>query len=60
MVQPIKNPPEMQETQVPLLGQEDLLEKRMAAHSSILSWRIPWSEEPGALQSMELQRVRHD
>ena len=53
MVQPIKNPPEMQETQVPLLGQEDLLEKRMAAHSSILSWRIPWSEEPGALQSME-------
>ena len=50
----------MQETQVPSLGQEDPLEKGMATHSSILAWRIPWTEEPGGLQSMELQKVRHD
>ena len=42
------------------LGQEDPLEKGMAAHSSILAWRIPWTEEPGGLQSMGLPRVRHD
>ena len=42
------------------LGQEDPLEKEMATHSSILAWRIPWTEEPGKLQSMGLQRVRHD
>ena len=42
------------------LGQEDPLEKRMASHSSILAWRIPWTEKPGMTQSMELQRVRHD
>ena len=47
----------MQETQVWSLGWEDLLEKGMAAHSSILAWRIPWTEEPGGLQSMGLQRV---
>ena len=43
-----------------LLGREDPLEKEMATHSSILAWRIPWTEEPGGLQSMGLQRVRHD
>ena len=50
----------MQETQVQSLGQEEPLEKRMATHSNILSWRIPWAEEPGGLQSMGLQRVRHN
>ena len=49
----------MQETQIQPLGQEDPLEKGMATHSSILSWRIPWSEEPGALQYKGLQRVGH-
>ena len=47
----IRNPPAMQETQVQSLGREDLLEKRMANHSSILAWRIPWTEQPGGLQS---------
>ena len=51
---------ETQETQVRSLGQEDPLEEDMATHSSILAWRIPWTEEPGRLQSMGLQRVRHD
>ena len=50
----------MQETWVCSLGQEDPLERRMATHSSILAWRIPWTEEPGGLQSTGLQRVRHD
>ena len=50
----------MQETWVRSLGQEDPLEKRMATHSSILTWRIPWTEEPGRPQSMGLQRVGHD
>ena len=50
----------MQETRVPSLGQEDPLEKGMATHCSILAWRIPWTEEPGGQQSMELQKVRHD
>ena len=50
----------MQETQVQFQGQEDPLEKGMATHSSILAWRIPWTEEPGWLQSVGLQRVRHD
>ena len=49
----------MQETWVQFPGQEDSLEKEMATHSSILVWEIPWTEEPGRLQSMELQRVRH-
>ena len=50
----------MQETQVWSLGQEDPMQKGMATHSSILAWRIPWTEEPGRLQSMGLQRIRHD
>ena len=50
----------MQETQVRSLGLEDPLEKGMVTHSSILDWRIPWTEEPGGLQSMGSQRVRHD
>ena len=52
MAQVLNNPPAMQETQVLFLGQEDLLEKEMAIHSSILAWEIPWREEPGGLQSM--------
>ena len=55
----VKSQPAMQETQVCSLGWEDPLEKGMATHSSILAWRIPWTEEPGGLQSMGLQRVRH-
>ena len=55
-----KNLPAMQEIQVQSLGREDLLEKKMATHSTILAWRIPWSEESGGLQSMGLQRVGHD
>ena len=50
----------MQEMQVQFLGWEDPLEKGMATHSSILAWEIPWAEEPGGLQSMGLQRLRHD
>ena len=50
----------MQETQVPSLGQEDPLEEGMTTHSSILTWRISWTEEPGWLQSMGFQRVGHD
>ena len=50
----------MQETQVQSLGQEDPLEKGMVTHSSILAWRISWTEEPGKLQSIVLQRVRHN
>ena len=56
----IKNLPAMQETQVRFLGQEDPLEKEMATRSSILAWRIPWTEEPGGLQSTVSQRVGHD
>ena len=52
MAQMVKNPPTLQEIQVRFLGREDLLEKRMATHSSILAWRISWTEEPGGLQSM--------
>ena len=55
-----KNPPAMQEIRVQSLGQKDPLEKGMATHSNILAWRIPWTEEPEGLQSMGLQRVRHD
>ena len=51
---------ETQEMQVQSLGWEDPLEKEMATHSSILAWKIPWTEEPGGLQSMGSQRVRHD
>ena len=60
VAQMVKNLPAMQETRVRSLGQEDPLEKGMAAHSSILSWRIPWTEEPGRLQSLGSQRVGHD
>ena len=60
VVQMVKNLPAMQETQVQSLGQKDPLEKEMATHSSILAWRIQWTEEPGGLQSMRLQRVGHD
>ena len=56
----VKNLPTVQETWVQSLGQEDSLEKGMATHSSILAWRIPWTEEPGRLQSMGSQRVGHD
>ena len=56
----VKNLPAMQETWASALGWEDPLEEGMATHSSILAWRIPWIEEPGGLQSMGLQRIRHD
>ena len=56
----VKNPPVMQETWVRSLGQEDPLEKEMAIHSSILTWRLPWTEKPGGLQSTGSQRVGHD
>ena len=56
----VKKLPAMQETQVPSVGREDPLEKRIATHFSILAWRIPWAEEPGELQSMGSQRVRHN
>ena len=55
MIQIVKNLPAMQETQVRSLGREDPLEKGMAIHSSLLAWRIPWTEEPGGLQTMGLQ-----
>ena len=54
------NPPAIQETWVGSLGQEDPLEKGMATHSSILAWKVLWTEEPGGLQSMGSQRVGHD
>ena len=58
VAQMVNNLPAMQETWVPSLGWEDLLEKGMAILSSILAWRIPWTEDPGELQSMGLQRVK--
>ena len=60
VAQLVKNPPVMQETWVRSLGWEDPLEKGKAAHSSILAWRIPWTEEPGGLQPVGSQRIRHD
>ena len=60
VVQSAKKLPAVQETQVQSLGQEDPLEKEMATYSSILAWKIPETEEPGRLQSIRLQRVRHD
>ena len=60
VAQIVKKPPAMQETWVRSLGWEDPLEEGMATHSSILAWRIPWTEEPGGLQSMGSQRVKHD
>ena len=59
MAQTVKRLPTRGETQVQSLGQKDLLEKEMAPHSSILAWKIPWTEEPGRLQSMGSQRVGH-
>ena len=60
VAQRLKHLPAMQETRVQSLGREDPLEKETATHSSILAWRIPWTEEPGGLQSMGSQRVGHD
>ena len=60
VAQLVKNPPAMQETLVQSLSWEDPLEEGMATHSSILAWRIPWTEEPGGLQSMGSQRVGHN
>ena len=60
MAQIVKRLLAIWETQVQSLGREDLLEKEMATHSSILAWKIAWTEEPGRLQSMGSQRVRHD
>ena len=60
VTQTVKNLPAMQETQVWSLGREDPLKKEMTTHSNILAWRSPWTEEPGWLQSMGSQRVRHD
>ena len=60
IVQSVKSLPIVQESRVRSLGQEDPLEKEMPNHSSILAWRIPWTEEPGGLQSMGSQGVRDD
>ena len=60
MSQMVKHLPEIQETQAQPLDWEDTLQKRMATHPSILAWRIPWTEEPGELQSMGLKRVGHE
>ena len=59
VAQIVKNLPAMQETQVQSMSWQDPLEKGIATHSSILAWRIPWTEEPGQLQSIGSQRVRH-
>ena len=60
VAQMVKNLPAMQETWVPSLGPEDPLEKGMASHSSVLAWRIPWTENPSELQYMVSQRAGHD
>ena len=60
MAQKVKYLPVTQETSTQSLGREDPLEKEMATHSCILAWRIPWTEEPGGLQSVGSQRVRHN
>ena len=60
MAQPVKRLPAMWETWVWSLGQKDPLQEKMTTHSSILAWKIPWMKDPGGLQSMGLQRVRHD
>ena len=60
MAQTVKHLSTMQETRIRSLGWEDPLEKEMAAHSSILAWKIPWTAEPGRLPSMGSQRVGHD
>ena len=60
VAQTVKNPPAVQETWIRSLDREDSLEEGMATRSSILAWRIPWTEEPGGLQSMGSQRTGHD
>ena len=60
VAQMLKNLPAMKETWVQFLSQENPLEKEMAVHYSILAWKVPWTEEPGGLQPIELQRVGHD
>ena len=60
MAQTVKGMSTVRETRVRSLGREDPLEKEMAIHSSAIAWKIPWTVEPGRLQSMESQRVRHD
>ena len=60
MVQSVKTPPAVHETSVQSLGRKDTLEKEMATHSSIPAWEVPWTEEPGGLQSAEAQKVGHD
>ena len=60
VAQSVKNLPAVQETWVRSLGWEDALEKEMATHSSTCAWKISWTQEPGGLQSMESQRIRHD
>ena len=60
VAQTVKDLPAMQETQVQSLGQADPLEKEMATHCSIFAWRVPWTGEPGGIQSMGSKRVRHD
>ena len=60
MAKMVKNLPAMKETRIQSLGWEDPLEKGMGTHSSILAWRIPWTEEPGGLQSVGSQRAGHD
>ena len=60
VAQRLKRLPPMRDTWVQSLGRKDALEKEMVTHSSILAWRIPWTEEPGGLQSMGSQRVGHD
>ena len=60
VAQRVKRLPTMWETRVQSLGREDLLEKEMATHSSILAWKVPWTEKPGGLQSMRLLKVGHD
>ena len=60
VAQPVKNLPAVQENRILSLGQEDALEKGMAVHSSILGWRIPWTEKPGRLQFVGSQRVGHN
>ena len=60
IAQTVKHPSVIQETQILSKGREDPLEKEMETHSSILTWRIPWTEKPGGLQSMGSQRVRHN
>ena len=60
VAQTVKDLPAMQETQVQSLGQADPLEKEMATHCSIFAWRVPWTGDPGGIQSMGSKRVRHD